>query len=63
MAATFLGSGAALQVAVGTVLAAAAASPLPLQQLVHPLDDALQGLVHVQPHLLLEGQQGSVVSR
>lgn len=49
---SFLSSGAALQVSVGTVVAAVAGSPLSLQQLVHPLDDALQGLVHVQPHLL-----------
>lgn len=64
--ATFLSSGAALQVSVGTVVAAVAGSPLSLQQLVHPLDDALQGLVHVQPHLLLNGQhrvRGEPLSR
>lgn len=55
--ATFLGSHAALQVSVGTIVATAAGFPLFLQQLVHPLDDALQGLVHIQPHFLLNGQQ------
>ena len=34
---------------------------LTLQQLVHPLDDALQALVHIQPHLLLP-EQGHGVS-
>lgn len=50
---TFL-AGAALLVGQEDVLTAAALQPLSLQKLVHPLDDALQTLVHVHPHLLLE---------
>lgn len=51
---TFLG-GAPLQVDLGHVLTAVPGRPLLLKQLVHPLDDALQGLVHIKPHLLLDG--------
>lgn len=31
---------------------------LPLQQLVYPLNDALQALVNIQPHFLLPNQKG-----
>lgn len=39
------------------VLAAFAVQALLLQQLVHPLNDALQALVHIQPHFLLPNQK------
>lgn len=54
MSVTFL-TGATLQVSLGTVLTAVAGSPLLLKQLVNTLDDALQRLIHIQPHLLLKG--------
>lgn len=48
---TFLAGAAAR--AGEAVLAALTEQALLLQQLVHPLDDALQALVNVQPHFLL----------
>lgn len=42
------------------VFTALAMQTLLLQHLVHPLDDALQALVHVQPHFLLPKQQASM---
>lgn len=47
---TFLAGAAAR--AGENILTALTMHPLLLQQLVHPLDDALQALVHVQPHFL-----------
>ena len=40
------------------ILTALAMQALLLQQLVHPLNDALQALVYVQPHFLLPNQKG-----
>lgn len=37
-----------------SILAALPMQTLLLQQLVHPLNDALQALVHIQPHFLLQ---------
>lgn len=44
------------------VLTARAMQTLLLQQLVHPLDDALQALVHVQPYFLLPNQESRLAS-
>lgn len=57
---TFLAGAAAS--AGGGILTALAMQALLLQQLVHPLDDALQALVDIQPHFLLPNQRGSFES-
>lgn len=53
---TFLRN-SALLVALEHVLTAAAAQSFSLQQFIHPLDDALQTLIHVHPHLLLRARE------
>ena len=53
---TFLNA-AALQVALGTVQTGIAGPPLFLEQLVDPLDDALQRFIHIHPNLLLEERE------
>lgn len=53
---TFLRNGALL-VGLHHVLAAAAPQSFILQEFIHPLDDALQTLIHVHPHLLLSARE------
>lgn len=55
---TFLGAALFIASEQEDVLGAAVALQLaPLQQPVHPLDDALQAFIHIYPNLLLRAQK------